>query len=313
MSKKTLIAFLVEIALYIIAGLAFYQGFHYFMADVDGFKHILKVGPMFLSCFMLTYLLFAYYYLTHQPNEEKRAKTLRFNGFGFIVLGGLLLVLIVVNIALGNYEFGYNSLIFPVDLILIDVVMVAIGVLITLKKAWILEKIPVICREYSKPKWVVIVGRTLGFIYVWVAEYFLAALLMAPTYIDVTTPTFGHTVPLYVLMVFMSLILFWHEFYLAWNKEKEMKQDVVLAIRIIGLCFATTIGLAVLVIDIAIGHTYYISHNLQCILPIDYMISKNIGPRLLTLCPMIALWFNFVASTTCIAKSNKPKETEPLS
>ncbi|MBR5750165.1 MAG: hypothetical protein IKX82_00745 [Bacilli bacterium] len=57
MSKKTLIAFLVEIALYIIAGLAFYQGFHYFMADVDGFKHILKVGPMFLSCFMLTYLL----------------------------------------------------------------------------------------------------------------------------------------------------------------------------------------------------------------------------------------------------------------
>ena len=68
-----------------------------------------------------------------------------------------------------------------------------------------------------------------------------------------------------------------------------------------------------IVIDLAIGHTYYLSHNLQCILPIDYMISKNIGPRLLTLCPMIALWFNFIVSTTCIAKSNKPKETEPLS
>ncbi len=313
MSKKTLIAFLVEIALYIIAGLAFYQGFHYFMADVDGFKHILKVGPMFLSCFMLTYLLFAYYYLTHQPNEEKRAKTLKVNGLGFIIGGGLLLVLIIVNLILGNYEFGYNSLIFPVDIILIDVVMLALGILITVKKSWVLEKIPVICKEYSKPKWVVIVGRVLGFIYVWVAEYFLAALLMAPTYIDFGTPTFGHTIPLYILMVFMSLVLFWREFYLAYNKEKEMDKGVVKGITIASLCFATVIGIGVLVTDLLIGHTYYISHNLQCILPIDYMISKNIGPRLLTLCPMIALWFNFIGSKTCMAKANKQKETEPLS
>ncbi|MBR5990379.1 MAG: hypothetical protein IK034_00905 [Bacilli bacterium] len=313
MSKKTLIAFLVEIALYIIAGLAFYQGFHYFMADVDGFKHILKVGPMFLSCFMLTYLLFAYYYLTHQPNEEKRAKTLKVNGLGFIIGGGLLLVLITVNLILGNYEFGYNSLIFPVDIILMDVVMLALGILITVKKAWVLEKIPVICKEYSKPKWVVIVGRVLGFIYVWVAEYFLAALLMAPTYIDVTTSTFGHTIPLYVLMLFMSLVLFWREFYLAYNKEKEMDKGVVKGITIASLCFATVIGIGVLVTDLLIGHTYYISHNLQCILPIDYMISKNIGPRLLTLCPMIALWFNFIESLAMMAKAKKAKETEPLS
>ncbi len=313
MSKKTLIAFLVEIALYIIAGLAFYQGFHYFMADVDGFKHILKVGPMFLSCFMLTYLLFAYYYLIHQPNEEKRAKTLKVNGFGFMIGGGLLLVLIIVNIILGNYEFGYNSLIFPVDIILMDVLMVALGVLITIKKAWILEKIPVICREYSKPKWVTIVGRILGFVYVWIAEYFFAALLMAPTYIDFTTPTFGHTIPLYVMMVFSSLVLFWHEFYLAYTKEKEMPYEALVAVRTIMLCFSTIIGIAVLLMDFALGHTYYISQNLQCILPIDYMISKNIGPRLLALCPMIAMWFNFIVSITVMAKAKESKETEPLS
>ncbi|MBR5750647.1 MAG: hypothetical protein IKX82_03260, partial [Bacilli bacterium] len=232
---------------------------------------------------------------------------------GFIIGGGLLLVLITVNLILGNYEFGYNSLIFPVDIILMDVVMLALGILITVKKAWVLEKIPVICKEYSKPKWVVIVGRVLGFIYVWVAEYFLAALLMAPTYIDVTTSTFGHTIPLYVLMLFMSLVLFWREFYLAYNKEKEMDKGVVKGITIASLCFATVIGIGVLVTDLLIGHTYYISHNLQCILPIDYMISKNIGPRLLTLCPMIALWFNFIESLAMMAKAKKAKETEPLS
>ena len=307
MSKKTLIAFLVEIALYIIAGLAFYQGFHYFMADIDGFKHVLKVGPMFLSCFMLTYLLFAYYFLTHQPNEEKRAKTLKVNGLGFIIGGGLLLVLIIVNLILGNYEFGYNSLIFPVDIILMDVVMLALGILITVKKAWVLEKIPVICREYSKPKWLVIVGRILGFLYVWIAEYFFAALLMAPTYIDFSTPSFGHTIPLYVLMLFMSLVLFWKEFYLAYNKEKEIDKGVAKGITIASLGFATIIGIGVFVTDLLIGHTYYISHNLQCILPIDYMISKNVGPRLLALCPLIALWFNFIVSITMMAKAKQPE------
>ena len=313
MSKKTLIAFLVEIALYIIAGLAFYQGFHYFMADIDGFKHIAKVGPMFLSCFMLTYLLFAYHYLTHQPNEEKRAKTLKVNGMGFMIGGGVLLAAIIINLALGNYEFGYNSLIFPIDIILMDVVMLALGILITVKKDWVLEKIPVICKEYSKPLWLVIVGRILGFIYVWIAEYFFAALLMSPTYIDPSTPSFGHTIPLYILMVFMSLVLFWREFYLAYNKEKEMNADVVKGISIASLCFATVVGLGVLITDLLIGHTYYISHNLQCILPIDYMISKNIGPRLLTLCPLIAVWFNFIVTLTIMSKKEKKEETEPLS
>ena len=44
MSKKKYIAFIIEMVLFIIASLAFYGGFHYFMADVDGFKHILKAS-----------------------------------------------------------------------------------------------------------------------------------------------------------------------------------------------------------------------------------------------------------------------------
>ena len=313
MSKKTLIAFLVEIALYVLAALTFYQGFHYFIADVDGFKHILKIGPMFLSCFMVTYLLFAYYYLTHQPNEAKRAKTLKTNGLGFIILSGLLLVLVIVNMILGNYEFGYVTPIFPIDIILIDICTLALGIIITLKKDWVLANIPVICREYSTPRWLIVIMRILGFIYVWIALYFCGALLMAPTYIDLTTPTFGHTIPLYLLMLIASLILFWREFYLAYNKEKEMAKDVVNGVRYAALGITTVLGIVAFVTNLAFEPTYYISHNLQCILPIDYMISLNLGPRLLAFCPMIALWLNFICSLTIMSKTQKKEATEPLS
>ena len=103
MSKKKYIAFIIEMVLFIIASLAFYQGFHYWMADIDGFKRIFKVCPMYLTYFLVTYVLFAYYFLTHQPNEEKRAKTLKVNGFGLSIGGGLVLVLVIVNMILGNY------------------------------------------------------------------------------------------------------------------------------------------------------------------------------------------------------------------
>ncbi|MBR4275057.1 MAG: hypothetical protein IKQ34_03515, partial [Bacilli bacterium] len=214
MSKKKYIAFIVEMALFIIASLAFYQGFHYWMADIDGFKRIFKVCPMYLTYFLVTYVLFAYYFLTHQPNEEKRAKTLKVNGFGLTIGGGLVLVLVIVNMILGNYEFGNVSLIFPVDLIIIDVLVAAVGVFTIIKKSWILEKMPVICKEYSKPKWLTVLSRILAFLYVWIAEYFLGALLMCPTYIDFSAPAFGWTIPLYLLMILMSVVLFWHEYYL---------------------------------------------------------------------------------------------------
>lgn len=310
-SKSKYVAFIIEMALYLIASLAFYGGFHYFMADVDGFKHILKVGPMFLTYFMVTYLLFAYYFLTHQPNEEKRAKTLKVNGFGLAIGGGLLFVLVVVNLLLGNYEFGYVSLIFPLDLIFINVLIAAIGVFVILEKSWVLEKTPVICKGYSKPKWLVVLSRVLAFLYVWIAEYFLGALLMCPTYIDFSAPSFGWTIPLYLLMLAMTAILFWREYYLVREAAgKPIPKTNFEVTRTILLGFVSTLGLYVLIADFFLGEaTYYVSHNLQCILPIDYMISLNLGPRLLSLCPIIALWFNFIVSMTLMKK----KAEEPLS
>ena len=311
MSKKKYIAFIIEMVLFIIASLAFYQGFHYWMADIDGFKRIFKVCPMYLTYFLVTYVLFAYYFLTHQPNEEKRAKTLKVNGFGLTISGGLVLVLVIVNMILGNYEFGNVSLIFPVDLIIIDVLVAAVGVFTIIKKSWILEKMPVICKEYSKPKWLTVLSRILAFLYVWIAEYFLGALLMCPTYIDFSAPAFGWTIPLYLLMILMSVVLFWHEYYLvresAGQPIPKKNENIT---KIVLLSFATVVGLFVVVSDLFLGEaTYYVSHNLQCILPIDYMISLNLGPRLLALCPLIALWFNFIMSMTLMKK----KAAEPLS
>lgn len=311
MSKKKYIAFIIEMVLFIIASLAFYQGFHYWMADIDGFKRIFKVCPMYLTYFLVTYVLFAYYFLTHQPNEEKRAKTLKVNGFGLAIGGGLVLVLVIVNMILGNYEFGNVSLIFPVDLIIIDVLVAAVGIFAIIKKSWILEKMPVICKEYSKPKWLTVLSRILAFLYVWIAEYFLGALLMCPTYIDFSAPAFGWTIPLYLLMILMSVVLFWHEYYLvresAGQPIPKKNENIT---KIVLLSFATVVGLFVVVSDLFLGETtYYVSHNLQCILPIDYMVSLNLGPRLLALCPLIALWFNFIMSMTLMKK----KVAEPLS
>ena len=134
---------------------------------------------------------------------------------------------------------------------------------------------------------------------------------MCPTYIDFSAPAFGWTIPLYLLMILMSVVLFWREYYLvreAADQPIPKKNENIT--KIVLLSFATVVGLFVVVSDLFLGETTdYVSHNLQCILPIDYMISLNLGPRLLALCPLIALWFNFIVSMTIMKK----KVAEPLS
>ena len=98
-----------------------------------------------------------------QPKQPKQKKKLK-----IIPLGGLL-------------EIGKNmtAIEYGNDLIIIDVLVAAVGVFTIIKKSWILEKMPVICKEYSKPKWLTVLSRILAFLYVWIAEYFLGALLMS--------------------------------------------------------------------------------------------------------------------------------------
>ena len=307
-SLKPSVAFIIEIALYVLAALSFFQGFHLFMADIATFRQIFKVAPMFLSYFMMTYLLFAYYFLTHQADEKKRAKALKGNAFGFIIAGGLLFILLIVNMILGHYEFGYTSLIFPIDVILIDVVIIALGVTILLKKEWILEKIPLICRGYQKPTCLTVLSRILGFIYVWIAEYFFAALLLVGNYIDFSTPTFGHTIPLYLLMIVGNAILLCHELYLFFSREKDLPKKPIDIARYICLGAVTLLSVYVLIADMTFTG-YYVSDNLQGIFPIDFFSSLNVSPRLLAIAPLLALWFNFIMSITVMKK----KETEPLS
>ena len=311
-SLKPIAAFIIEIVLYVLAALSFFQGFHLFMADIATFRQIFKVAPMFLSYFMVTYLLFAYYFLTHQADEKKRAKGLKGNGFGFIIAGGLILILLIINLILGHYEFGYVSFLFPIDVILIDVVMIGLGIFILLKKEWILEKIPLICRGYQKPTWLTVLSRILGFIYVWIEEYFLAALLLVGNYIDFTTPTFGHTVPLYLLMIVGNAILLCHELYLFLSREKDLPKKGINMARYISLGVVTILSLYVLIADMTFTG-YYVSDNLQGIFPIDFFSSLNVSPRLLAIGPLLAMWLNFIFSLAIMSKKEDKKEAEPLS
>lgn len=285
-NRRMFIAFLAEVALFAIASIAFFQGFQILCTDLYDFSHMLMVIPMFLSYSVLSYWLFSYHSLLHQPNKAKRGRLLFGNSIGFMAIGVILTVLVIINIAIGNYVLGWINKMFPVDLILIDVMTIGLGLLMLFKKEWIIEHTPALLKDYQASKPLMIAGAIFTGIYALIQEYLFGGYILSGTFLDTNAKGFGEAIPLLtlcllgaVLLAYREIVLFRHN-----GKRLERKTRLIAGSILLGLVGFNAIFVLILNFTPA---SQYIALNLQGFFVLDYIASLNLAPYLVSIPPLI--------------------------
>lgn len=287
-NRRMLIAFLAEVALFVLSSIAFFQGFQILCTDLYDFTHVLMVWPMFLTYSVISYWLFSYHSLLHQTNKEKRNKMLFVNAIIFIALGVIFEALVIVNIANGNYVMGWINKMFPVDLILINLATIGLGVFSLLKKEWIADHTPALLKDYEASKPLMITGSILWGIYALIQEYLFGGYILSGTFLDSNAKGFGEAIPLLtlcllgaVLMCYREIVLFRHN-----GKRLGKKTRLIAGSILLGLVFVN--ALIVLILNFTPA-SQYIALNLQGFFVLDYIASLNLAPYLTSVPPLIVV------------------------
>mgnify|MGYP003294184153 CR=1 FL=1 len=287
-NRRMLIAFLAEVALFVLSSIAFFQGFQILCTDLYDFTHVLMVWPMFLTYSVISYWLFSYHSLLHQPNKDKRGKMLFVNAIIFIALGVIFETLVIVNIANGSYVMGWINKMFPVDLILINLVTIGLGVFSLLKKEWIADHTPALLKDYEASKPLKIAGSILWGIYALIQEYLFGGYILSGTFLDANHKGFGEAIPLLtlcllgaVLMCYREIVLFRHN-----GKRLSKKTRLIAGSILLGFVFAN--ALYVLILNFTPA-SQYIALNLQGFFVLDYIASLNLAPYLTSIPPLIVV------------------------
>lgn len=287
-NRRMFIAFLAEALLFVLAAIAFFQGFQILCTDLYDFTHVLMVWPMFLSYSVISYWLFSYHSLMHQPNKAKRGKILFGNAIGFITVGAILAVLVIINIANGNYVLGWINGMFPIDLILINVVTISLGALMLFKKEWIIEHTPALLKDYQAPKAVIILGAIFTGIYVLIQEYLFGGYILSGTFLDTTAKGFGESIPLLTLCLLGAILLAYREIVLFRHNGKRLERKTRLIAGCILLALVGFNAIYVLILNFTPA-SQYIALNLQGFFVLDYIASLNLAPYLVSIPPLIVI------------------------
>lgn len=298
--KQMLIALLIEVAIYIVASLCFFQGFQILCTDLYDFSHVLMVMPMFLSYTVPTYWLFAFHALLREPKEETRNKLFFGNAIGLIATGAILTVLVFVNIFMGNYVMGWVNAIFPIDMILIDIITIGFGLLFLLKKDLVSKIIPGLENDSKMPKALKIIGIILGGLYVVIQEYLFGGWLHAGEFIDNIRTLFR---PILLSCFLGSFIMLLNEIIVMKKNGKGIKPlTIYILCGIFGLL--TILSGAFVIATNFTPDSNYIALNFQWFFVLDYIASLNLAPYLTSILPMVACLI-YAADIVVSKKSDK--------
>lgn len=282
-----------EVLLYIIAAVAFFQGFQIAIANLLDLSFMTMQIPMFGPYFSITYWLFAYHGFIHTVNEEKRKKVLFGNGIGFIATGLVLGTWGVINMVQGKYYFGLINFLFPIDLIVINFIGIVLGILMILKKEKIVNLVCPIAKERPLKKPFAILKAVFGGLYILIGEYLFGGYLLKYEFLDPRRELFGFTIPFLALVLVSYLATAYREILLMVEMDEELDRKIKFTIGTGFVSVITVLSLFVIVVNFTPA-AQYITYNFQPYFILDYISSLNLAPWLVSIPAMIAVWLNYI-------------------
>lgn len=289
---RKLVIFGTEVLLYCIAAVAFFQGFQIAISNLLDFSFMTMLIPMFGTYWAITYWLFAYHTFLHTGDEEKRKKLLFGNGIGFIAVGLLLLIGVIINMSMGKYYFGLINFLFPIDLILLNLLGIALGVLMLLKKDSIIKLICPIAKEEKMHPALAISKAIGGSLYILVSLYLFGGYLLKYGFLQADREGFGFALLFLALVLVSYIALAYREARMMVDMDKPLERKKRL---IIETCFVSLISVLSLVIVIVnfTPAAQYISTCFEPYFILDYIGSVNLAPWLVSVPVTAAAWLNF--------------------
>lgn len=286
-----------EVLLYCIAAVAFFQGFLIAISNLLDMSFMKMLIPMFGTYWAIAYWLFAYHTFIHTDDEEKRKKLLFGNGIGFIAVALLLLVGVIINMAMGKYYFGLINFLFPIDLILLNLIGIALGVLMIIKKESIIKLICPIAKERKMNPVLAVLKAIGGGFYILVSLYLFGGYLLKYSFIEVNGDLFGLVIVFFGLVLVSYIALAYREIRLMLDMEKPLERKARLIFGIVVASLVTILSAVIIIANFTLG-SQYMSDCFQPYFILDFIGSVNLAPWLVTIPALIAVWLNFVLFLT---------------
>lgn len=264
----------LEVLLFLFASIMFFRGFAFFASDLDKFYNQGRIFPIELACFTPIYLLFVLHLIIYPENEKRYRLTTLVNGIISVCLGLFIIIITSVYWGKGIYFFGDKnfSALFPVELYLIALLSILFGgsLLSLWKRKDVRDYYPYEGKMIHK-----VFGSIFRPFYVLVSLYFFGGFincLISDSFYPSSLPYF----PVYILIVWNALILFFYEFFVRnhgeFSFQMNKKVKIIVASCHLGLVSILTIA----IYSLLAYNPYFVIENFQVLLPLDFMGSLTL-------------------------------------
>jgi hypothetical protein len=308
-AAKTLTLRILEAVSFIVAGLAFFTLVsslgNWIGSSVD-VKSLM--APYWLSVVLLIYFVFAFHLVLFPESERKLALTRKVNGVILAAFSFVAALLIIVYVATGRYGGIVEGLVtplFPLDFLISDLLLCAIGVYWAIRgsKGKVSPEVRYYPYRYGKARKVVSsVFRGLWTLF---ALYFTAGFLLFIFIANYGSPSWWSGLFMWILMGVPSGLLVYREFFYRDEVHTAAGDVRRSAVCLMAACLATLLFLVALLVN-----RNFIVEDATGLFFLDFTKSWNAAPYFMSLTALLPPLVAFIDS---LIKAKKGKEKSPQS
>jgi hypothetical protein len=288
MSKKSLLKY-EETLLFLFASVAFFYGWYILASDFQDFSHLDKITPSILAFWLPTYVLVVVHLILHPLSFEKLRQTYKINGIalGLIGAGGSLWVaiLVLINVYHGLFQ-GFITPLFPFDILLIYLAVFFLGAYLA-HHGYKIKKTPDLIFAKAEPRWAKKIIRSLVRpLYLFLALYNFGAFLAGFGFANYGSPTFGYTIPFYLLMFLEGGLFLLDELVIRSSGYAILKKKTKKIIAWSAFGFISVLVLLSFLFFLI--EPDYLIENAIAYYPLDFMGGYNLAPFITVVPPLLA-------------------------
>ena len=296
--RLSLILSLGEALLFPVVGLALYDALMAFVVEAASTApEFPRILPLLLMGVTLAVLWFVLHAIRRPRSEATRKATYLGGGAVLLLLGASTVILDMVYAFSGTFASLLESKatwLYPIDTLVVGFLSDFLGaflIFLYVKKGKEMAELS----PHPWPLWKrIVLGYLLFPLYAMVAMFFAGTFLFSLVYFDRDFSHFGVTLSFYLLMILPSVSMLLYE-HLVRDSEGVRRFNLIL--RGGSAFLLTGIVLSLWGYFGSLQDPYAISDSLVNAFPLDFLISKAIGPillYLLALVPPLSMLLSFL-------------------
>lgn len=303
MNKKTY--FLgIEVIIFLFASVSFFFGFQILAADFYDFSHLWRMLPAILSYFSPVYWLFIIHLLISHQKSKKLLQTSLINAIVLISLGAIIALIVIIYLGVSLYPIdGMINSLFPIDLLLINLISIAFGIALIyyykkIKNKDDLEVVP------KTKLWKKILSSIFFPFYSLIALYEMGSILLGFDFASYGSEEFAASIPAYIAMISLSIFLLLREIHRLYEIKIEGRKLQIYSISL----FVLGVFIGVLPLFMLLVSPTYPELNFHPYYPLDFMGSLRISIYLWSIPNILGpIFFFFIPTMKAFSLFRKQK------